>query len=393
MIKALKNPFYIYIISFLLVFAIYGLGWSDLYPNLSFSIIFFFVITFIIFFFLGYMFDKLRVLHYMKLSMEKIGSKPLNFLLFLWGGYIIEFIYFGEIPLLNLIKGIEGVNYKEFGIKSLHVLLISFNSFLIVYLFHCYISTKKSRILVYYLLSILPAILVVNRGMFLIGMLSSLFVFLMSRKRFLTIKQLLFTTTVLLVILYFFGVLGNLRSAAGDPLYIPKESMASDTFMESSIPKEYYWTYLYGASPLANFQYNVNSTKEVDFNLFDLVLFELTPDVISKRIAYTFDRQPPDPYKIREWLTVGTVYSRAYSFAKWLGPILIFIYTTFVIIITIGLVPKRNSYHVSTVAILSTLIFMNTFSNMFIFSGLILQLGYCILFSFIGNKKFVFKTG
>lgn len=391
MIRAFKNPFYIYILSFLLVFALYGLGWSNLYPNLGFGIIFFFLVTFIIFFFLGYLVDKLRVLDYMNLSMEKIGRKPVNFLMFLWIGYVIEFIYFGEVPLLSLINGVDGVNYKEFGIKSFHVLLISFNSFLIVYLFHCYISTKRKKILFYYLLSILPAILVVNRGMFLIGILSSFIVFLMSRKRFLTIKQLIFTVTVLLVILYFFGVLGNLRSAAGDPTYIPKESMATDVFMESSIPKEYYWTYLYGASPLANFQYNINTTKEVDYNILDLVLFELVPDVISKRVAYIFDRQPPEPNKVREWLTVGTVYSRAYSFAKWLGPILIFFYTTFVIIITIGLVPKSNSYHVSSVAILSTLIFMNTFSNMFVFSGLILQLGYCILFSFIDNKKFILK--
>src|SRR5690606_10176822 len=133
----------------------------------------------------------------------KIGRKPIKFLIFLWVGYTIEFIYFGEIPILSLINGIEGVDYKDFGIQSFHVLLISFNSFLIVYLFHCYLSTKRRRIFVYYLIALLPAILVVNRGMFLIGILSSFIVFLMSRKRFLTFKQFVFTTSILLVILYF----------------------------------------------------------------------------------------------------------------------------------------------------------------------------------------------
>ena len=221
--------------------------------------------------------------------------------------------------------------------------------------------------------------------------MSSFLVFLLSKKSFLSIKQILITSIIVLIVLYFFGAIGNLRSAHGDPTYIPRESEATKSFMKSSIPKEYYWTYLYGASPLANFQYNINMTKNVNYNLFDLFLFETTPEVISNRIALFFNRDKLDSIKIREWLTVGTVYSKSYCYAKWIGPIIIFIYTMFLLLTTMLLVPKKSSYHVTVIAILSTLVFMNTFSNMLTFSGMILQLFFPIFFRLFENKKFVIR--
>ncbi len=369
---------------------LYALGWSNIYPKLEISLIVFFLISFLIALIFGLLVDKSRAIGYQKLSGIG-GNKLVNFLAFIWIGHSIQFIYFEEIPLISLITGANGVDYKQFGIKVFHVILVSFNSFVIVYLFHHYISTNKKRVFYYYLLSILPALLIVNRGMFIIAILSSFFVFLMSRKRFLTIKQLSFTLIMVLVLLYFFGMLGNIRSGHGDPTYIPMESKATKSFMKSSIPKEYYWTYLYGASPLANFQYNINNTKKVNYNLFDMALFEMTPKVLSKRIAFVLEREPLDAHKVRDWLTVGTIYSRSYSYAKWLGPIFLFIYTIFITLIIIVLIPKRSSYHVSVIAILSTIIFMNTFSNMLVFSGIVLQLVYPVFFSFFENKKIVLK--
>jgi len=387
MIRILRNPFYIYPASFLLVFVIYCLGWSTLFPSLSFSVITFFLFTFAISIFIGFSVDTLRLIAYRPIDRNTISIKRFIFLIYL--GYGIEFLVFREIPLLTLINGGGGIGYAEFGIKVFHVVLATFNSFYLVYLFHLYLSKKKKSLLFYYLMCYIPPILIVNRGMIIIGALTCFFVFLLSLKKNISFKKFILIGVLSLVILYAFGYFGNLRSANSDPDYIPKESAVTDSFLESNIPKEYYWTYLYLGSPLANFQNNVNITDEVDYNIVKLIVMECFPEIISKRLAVVFGYEREGHHQLRKWLTVGTVYSKAYSYAKWLGPIVLFIYGILVMIISLVLVPKSSAYHITAIAIVSTLVFMNTFDNMFTFSGISLQLFYVVLFSLFEGKRFV----
>ena len=115
-----------------------------------------------------------------------------------------------------------------------------------------------------------------------------------------------------------------------------------------------------------------------------------SPSVISKRMAFVFGREKLKPKLMLDWLTVGTIYSNSYSYVKWLGPIILMLYVLAIMLLIIGLVPKKSNYHVSTVAILSTMVFMNTFSNMVVFSGIILQFFYPIVFAYFENKKIVY---
>ena len=385
LLRFLRNPFYVYIISFLLVFLVYSLGWSRLYPPLSFGMYLFLIGTFFIAALFGYVFQKNNYIGFKKLD-DNLDFRVFIFVLIIWIGHAIEFIYFKQIPLLKLLSGESVIDYRDFGIKSFHVFLISFNSFAIVYVFHYYISTRRKMILFYYILTLIPSLLIINRGMFLIGIISSLFVYLFSLNKFLKFRQIIAMSISVLVILYLFGYIGNLRSADGDPNYLAKESKATNEFMASKIPKEYYWTYLYAASPLANFQNNINKTRDVNYNFFDLVIFETFPDVLSKRIAVVLNREKLGHHQIVSWLTVGSVYSKSYSYAKWFGPVIIFFYLIWVIILSIGLVPKKSSYHITVVAILLTMVFMNTFDNMLVFSGMILQLVYPVALTFFENS-------
>lgn len=390
LIRLLRNPFYVYIISFLIVFLVYSLGWSHIYPPLSFGMYLFLGCSFLIALIFGYVFQKNKYIEFKKLN-NNLDFRAFLFVLIIWIGHSIEFLYFKQIPLLNLLTGKNVIDYRDFGIKSFHVFLISFNSFAIVYLFHYYISTKKKKILFYYILALIPSILIINRGMFLIGLISSLFVYLFSLASFLRFRQIIIMSTSVLIILYLFGYIGNLRSAGGDSDYLLRESKATKEFRKSIIPKEYYWTYLYAASPLANFQNNINKTTNVKYNFFDLILFETFPDVLSKRIAVVLNREKLGHHQIVSWLTVGSVYSKSYSYVKWFGPVILFFYLIWIIILFIGLVPKRSSYHITVVAILLTLVFMNTFDNMLVFSGIILQLVYPVIFAFFEKSSKVMK--
>ncbi len=386
LLRLLRNPFYVYIISFLIVFLVYSLGWSHLYPPLTFSMYLFLIGTFLIALLFGYVFQKNNYIGFQVLD-SNLDFRVFTFVLIIWIGFSIEFLYFEQIPFLRLLSGQDVIDYRDFGIKSFHVFLVSFNSFAIVYVFHYYISTRKTKILFYFILLLIPSILIINRGMFLIGIISSLFVYLFSLTKFLKFRQIIVMSISVLFILYLFGYIGNLRSANGDPNYLPKESKATNEFMASKIPKEYYWTYLYAASPLANFQNNINKTKDVNYNFFDLIIFETFPDVLSKRIAGLLNREKLGHHQIVHWLTVGSLYSKSYSYVKWFGPIILFCYLIWIIIISIGLVPKKSSYHITVVAILLTLVFMNTFDNMLVFAGMILQLVYPIFLSLFEKRK------
>lgn len=390
MIKIFRNPFYIYIASFLIVFGLYSLGWSNAYPRLSFSLILFFIVTFVVSLFIGYYVDKSKFIGYSAISTNNRKLELLSILIIIVG-IVIEIIYEGGSPLISALKGETSLHYQDFGIKTFHVILVSYNSFLIVYMFHLFISTKQRKYFFYYLITFIPPLLIFSRGMIIIGLASSFFVFVASLKRNVSIKQTIWLLVLLTMALYYFGILGNIRMNNSDENYLLKISNASQTFYDSKVPKEFYWTYLYGASPLANLQQNINETENVSYNFFELIISEITPDMISKRIGSVLSFEELKSHRIKDWLTVGTLYLKSYSYAKWFGPIILYLYSIFFLLLIIGLVPKKSKYHVTAVAILCTIIFMNTFDNMFIFSGLILQLIYPVLFAYFENKKIVIK--
>ncbi|HEA20195.1 MAG TPA: oligosaccharide repeat unit polymerase [Pricia antarctica] len=386
MLKLLRNPMYIYILGFSITFLVYALDWSGIYPPISFEIKIFFSITFLGFILFGFAVDCLKLINKTFSKTKTILiSRCFYFLLIFYG---LEFLAENDIPLISKILGRQGVRYTEFGIPVLHGVLISFNSFLIAHSFATYMATKNKKILIYYLLLYVPPLLFISRSIMVIGLLTSFFIFLhfIEKIKFWTWVKL---TGIILFCLYFFGVVGNLRSGGA---YIYQESLASDDFMESSIPKEYYWTYLYAAAPLANFQNTVDKKKVYDYSFKGFIFHENLPQIISKKFGPLFGIEERDLVRIVPWLTVGTAYAKSYSYLEWFGPYLLFIFNIifYLFIILVG-VPKTSNYHITTISILSVIILMNIFGNILVVTGIIFQLAYCILFAFLEGKKFVLR--
>ena len=96
--------------------------------------------------------------------------------------------------------------------------------------------------------------------------IGSAFLYFISQKKNI-IRKLFVLVAFGITAIYMFGYLGNLRSSNGDPTYIPRASGATDKFLDSKIPKEFYWGYLYIASPVANLQNNINIEKEMSLNV------------------------------------------------------------------------------------------------------------------------------
>lgn len=386
MLKLLRNPLYIYVLGFTLSFLVYTLDWSNIYPDLSTEMKVFFAITFIFFISFGIIIDRLKLIGKTKSrTRTKLISICFYSLLFFYG---IEFLYERDIPLMAKILGRAGVGYKDFGIPILHGILISFNSFLIAHTFATFMSTKKRKILHYNLFLYLPALLFLSRSIMVLGVLTSLFIYLHFAGN-IRLANKIKLGILGLGGLFLFGVIGNLRSGGE---YIYTQSEATEKFMESSIPKEYYWTYLYVASPLANFQNTVDKSNVRDYDFTGFVFYENLPRIISKNLGPPLQLVERDLIRIAPWLTVGTTYANSYAYIEWFGPYLLFLSNLLIyLVVIVFLVPRKSSYHITTIAILSVIVLLNIFSNMLIVTGISFQLVYCIIFSLFDGKKLVIK--
>lgn len=386
MFRLLKNPLYIYLAGFTLSFLVYMLKWSSLYPKISKSMVIFFTVTFVFFGISGWV---VRYMHRIKRTSSETNPRLIIFCAYaLVSLYLLEFLIEGDVPLFAKLTGRSGVGYMEFGVPLLHGILISFNSFLIAHTFATYMSTKNRSLFRVYLLLYLPALLFLSRSILMLGLLTSIFIYIHYSEKLL-IKNQIKLALLAIVSLYLFGVLGNLRSG-GD--YIYEQSQATEEFMESSMPKEFYWTYLYAASPLANFQNTVDrkEVEEKDFGGF--IFYENLPQIISKNFGGLLNIYKRDLVRITPWLTVGTTYAKSYSYLQWWGPYLLFLFNLCIyLFIIFFLVPTRSSYHVTTISVLSVIILLNIFTNMLIVTGISFQIIYCILFSFFERKKFVLR--
>jgi hypothetical protein len=378
--RVITNPFFVYIISFSVVLVVYLFGWSTLYPQIS--------PTLLLFLMIGFVFSMVAgvVLH----ALKRVGYKEIDtndstglVIFLIWLSYCLEFAYNRGVPLL-LVMGQSDYDYTQFGIPTFHVFLATFSSFYSVYVFHQLISQRSRRLTFYFLLSIIPGVLIVNRGMVLIILTGCLFVYLSAMSR-LRGRIVAFLLIMILVVFYFFGVIGNIRQTNGrtsSSEYILDVGKATDAFKSSVIPKPYFWSYLYISSPLANLQHTMNNSR-ADVSWTQFTTFELLPDFISKRIAKILNIQRSAGEKIVPWLTVSTFYAHAFATVGWPGMIIMFLFFAGTTVTYLILLRKNSDYYVTGLALMNTLVLFNTFDNMYAFTGMSLQLVYPLLMAFV----------
>jgi hypothetical protein len=385
------SPFICYAISFAAALLIYLLGWSDLYPKLSAALVIFLVITIIMSVFAHI---KFRSVDFKKLESEKlpvIGTTVFIFVL-----WTADFIYEGGIPLIKILFHLH-YNYRLFGIPSLHVFIVTFSSFFTVYLFHLYLSKRTRLLLILYLLNLSAALLIYSRAMLFFNITGSVIVYFMSVKK-IPWPRIAIATVATLVMLFLFGMLGSLRvSREAHESYNNENFMdtgkATESFRTSTVPKEYFWTYIYVSSSLANLQYNINERPEPTVNVttvFWTAVNEFLPDFITKRIHTLRHTAPAKEWRIGYTFTVSTVYSRAYSYSGWLGMILMAVFLFVFPLIYRTLIDQQSDFFITGWAILCTMYFFASYDNTFRFTGLSLQLAYPILFAF-AEKYFLQK--
>lgn len=386
------NPFFTYIIGFSIALFVYTFDWSYLYPPLSTPLKLFFSLSFIISFTLGCFFVKKKYFIY-RPCQNTLNVKILYSFIIL--GFLAEFAHAGAIPFFAIISG-SGFDYAAFGIPTFHVILITFTGFFTIQLFNIYMSTNEKKYLWLCLSLFIFPILIFSRGTFLLNLSSITFVYLFSTNRN-KLKIYLSFSVIVMIILLLFGVLGNIRtenqkSGTIDDVneLILLMGDAKPSFEYSSIPREYFWAYLYISSPLANLQLNIDTNQEYKYSVKNFLLYvntQLNFDFISKRINSTLGWEPLEINMIAEYWVVATAFSYSYSYLGWLGIVLTFCFIMTVSFVYLILLRPSNPYFATGLAILNTMLLFCIFDNMFTFSGLSFQLIYPLLLQFKLRQK------
>ena len=365
----LTNPFYAYIISFVVVIALYYLPYCELYPPLSLNLVIFFLFSFFLYGFVGY---KVRNRTSFVIIPQE-NNYCLKIVVILCA-VLGDFAYCHSIPLYDLLRGNGG--YKDFsGIPFFHVIILFFVNFYTIFLFHNYLIYKKKYILFGYVILLLINILYVNRGALILTILCSLILFL---KKHTKINISLLVKLGLGGIIFFliFGWIGNLRGShtREDNSYILRIGGASQEYIDSNLPYELYWGYLYAISPLGNLQNIINEKKsESEYSSFDCILDSFLPDFLSKRLKglSTVDTKK---YLVLEAINAPTMFYQVYYGLGWIGMFLMLLYSLGIYFLFARIVGCNSKYYLTGESVITSTFILSVFNNMWYYTSLSIPL-------------------
>ncbi len=384
------NPYNLYAVSFLCVLCAFSLGWSELYTTLGKDLLCFLLITSL----LSLAFAQGKVIKkrcmFRPIPVGKNNKKGL-FVIFI--GTAAQFAVAGGIPLVTIVFGGIG-NYRDFvGIPMIGPFISYFNVVWSIYLFYQYQSNRDSKqLLRYFLLSLVPFLLMFNRGALMQILCPCFFIYLM-RLQNLYLKTIF--KIVLGIFLFFlaFGAIGNLRDSAAMEDEMPtvlRLGGASEEFIDSKIPKALFWGYVYAASPVANLQSAINYSKpEVSAdNFINTMIESCMPDVISNRLnGFMHVEGPPSStYLVSSVFNASSVYYLPYIRMGWLGMIIMYLFMIFMIKLYTVIVPRTSTWFLVGWSFLLCIILLNTFNNMWYYSGSTILIMIMII-AFIEKKK------
>jgi hypothetical protein len=377
----LKNPFLLYVVSFCTILGVYQLGWSEIYPPLSYDLLLFFGLTFIFALLLA------RLVHPMVAS---AGSYQPGLLtkyagLFVIATFAIELVLAGGIPLLLVING---ASFSQMQGTATHLHVFTLWSAYSTIRFADFLYSKRRLYLFEALLPVIFYALLVYRGPAIMTLSSWIFIFIIKNSG-LRLKHIMIVAIAAVGVLYVNGRIGDLR-APGDDIRAGQPAAA---FRESGVPRTFFWAYLYSTVPLANLQLSVDKIQSNKGTVAEFIVSELIPDTFSRRIMpyvnhritsnqgnfitrdmlYSWEQPQVGP-----GMNISTIFGRSYGFFGWIGPAIMFaVLSTFIIVYL--LVISRSPFRVPCLALLNTLVLFCLFNNMLVSAAIIPQLVWPLL--------------
>lgn len=297
----------------------------------------------------------------------------------------MEVIYSGGFPILGQ------VGYKDYGVPTLHVILVCCDSFFILNIVKRSLKTKseilKRKQIFSGTIAVLPLVFGLSRGTLVILLIGMAMMYFSSKTKSMPFKISVLISALILLGIYVFGIVGNYRMNHdyGNKESVEKSTLilsigkANQKFQDSRIPKPFFWTLIYDTSPLSNFRENTNlvNIKSSDITgerFLEYTVVNFMPDVVSKRVypTYTSDFKP---WQITQEFTAASCWTIPYLMLGWYGVCGFLIFELVFPFIYLELIRRLAfQYFDIAIALLSTMYILMPFSNFFSFSALSLQL-------------------
>lgn len=333
------NPFYLGIILWAVCFVGYSLAWSGLCQALDFQLIIFLCYLSAMLFVCGFLYKHMGFNRIEEASKEpKTLKLTVAVSLILFSGMLIE----GTVPLVNVASGMA-YNSENVGlpyIGAFATALALFQGFRVSMLFF---KTKDWQYLLEFALLFLPLVLMVQRQNLVIMFAGFVYSWVIMReKASLTIgKKAVAVLGVFFIVavgLFIFGAIGNVRYGIWS--WDDSSMIAAVGYMNGNYPEwlpgEYFWTYIYVVTPLANLNNNILLGN--DIGSLTALLAQFFPTSITKFWGYsaipTFLYQPS--------LTVSTAFMQPFLCIGYAG---MYIYTSAILVVlfAVGIGSKKLS--------------------------------------------------
>ena len=372
----LINPFFYYVICWCLTFFLYFISPSQLNTSLNLFLICFLVATIIISFFFAIRFNAKY-----KNKKYKIKSRKKNimFYLVILSLLTCEFIYSHNIPLISSLQGIDS-NYQDFGIPTLHVILVTITLLMCINAFLRFKLFKEKKDLFIFLIFFGYFMLVFSRGMMLLILLCILCLYLVDKN--IRVKYVLYTICIVIVLCWGFGILGNLRVSGkwnNSEIILSMGKIDENPY---SLLSPFYWAEEYIICSLRNLNYNIENLTPT-YSINDL-LYVTLPDFISKRIM---NNNVIYVKRLVGYFTSLTTYSLHYSAFGYLGMIFEFLNYLLIGIVLDNFKFSNAIYKFSILAIASILFGLSIFDAMLQYSGY----SFVLVWGLIGGSYIITK--
>ena len=375
----LRNPFLVYVATFGSAIAIYQLGWSDIYPPLTLDFLLFFAFTFLASVLLARLIQP-----FIDQSQDYTpGLMSGYFSLFVIATCAGEIALAGGIPLLFVLRGSK---FYAMEANATHLHAFTFWSVFSAIRFADFLYLRRFRYLAEAAMPVIFYVLLVYRGPAIMCLLSWMFIFVI-RQGGLRKRQIAFAALAMALVSFANGIIGDIRSPGQETAGAP-----SAAFVNSGVPRTFFWTYLYTTAPLANFQLSVSHVASGQGTTHEFIASDLLPDTISKRILPMLNDSIASSWylatrdalyswalpQIAPGMNIASIFGRSYGYFGWIGPVIMFSALAALIIIYIVMI-RNSPFRVPALALLNVLVVFCLFNNMLAAAVMLPQLVWPLL--------------
>lgn len=210
--------------------------------------------------------------------------RRVRFLLWIWAVFtVVEVIVSRGVPLMWLVEG-SSKDYRDFGIPSVHGILLSLLCACSMASYYLYLETRERRYAAIPAFAVIWFLICITRGFFVGILLQFLFLFL-TMNRLKTGRMLKIFVAIICVIV-FFGVVGTFRSGSAD--LIRAVGQPTERF-PTWLPTGFLWVYIYVATPLNNLFNTIQLHPAIDSYSLSSTTAELFPSFI-RGLIFAKDR-------------------------------------------------------------------------------------------------------